>query len=77
MDMSSIGRYLIVFGIAIVIIGAVVLAAGRFGISLGRLPGDLQFEWGNVTCMFPLVSSIIISILLSVILNVILRFLQK
>jgi hypothetical protein len=44
---------------------------------LGRLPGDFRFQTGNITCMIPLATSILLSVVLTILLNVIVRLLNK
>lgn len=75
--MESIARYLMLGGLALFLIGGGVYLASKFGIPLGRLPGDIRIEGENGSFYFPVVSSILISILLTIILNVISKFLQK
>ena len=75
--MESIARYLILGGIVLILIGGGVYLAAKFGISLGRLPGDIRIEGENGSFYFPIVSSILVSILLTIILNEIIRFLNK
>jgi len=62
------GRLLFMFGIALVVIGGVVMLLGRTGLPLGRLPGDILYRRKNTTFYFPLASSILISIVLSIVL---------
>jgi len=69
--MDTAGRVLIVAGVAIAIAGMVVLVAGRLG--LGRLPGDISIEHGNVRLFFPVVTSIVLSLVLTVVLNIAVR----
>ena len=40
---------------------------------LGRLPGDLSFEWGGARVYMPLATSILLSVVLTIILNLLLR----
>lgn len=72
-DPNHIGKWILVLGLGITAVGAVVWLAGRLGLPLGRLPGDLRFETGGVTCFVPLATSILLSLVLTLILNVILR----
>ena len=66
---ATIGRYLIVLGGAIVLIGIVLVLVGRFsGLRIGRLPGDIYIERDKWRFYFPLATSILLSILLSIIL---------
>ncbi|MCU0916349.1 MAG: DUF2905 family protein [Planctomycetes bacterium] len=63
---QQLGKWLIGFGLLIVVIGVLALLLGR--IDLFRLPGD--FSWGgrNWRIYLPLASSIILSLLLTLIL---------
>ncbi len=63
--MSELGKALLALGGLLVLIGAALLVAGRFGIPLGRLPGDFAYKGRNVSVFFPLGTSILISIVLS------------
>jgi Protein of unknown function (DUF2905) len=47
--------------------GAVVLLAGKLGLPLGRLPGDITWRGKHTTVYFPLGSSILISVVLSLV----------
>jgi hypothetical protein len=58
-----VGKFLIIAGLVLVVVGIVWLAGERLG--LGRLPGDVVIERGNTRIYFPIVTSIVISIVLS------------
>ena len=75
--MENIGRFLMLGGIIIFLIGGLVFLAAKFGIPFGRLPGDIHIERGNVSFHFPLASSIVISVVMTIILNVVVRLLRK
>ncbi|WP_169083119.1 DUF2905 domain-containing protein [Paenibacillus sp. PL91] len=64
--MNAIPKLLIVAGIALIIVGLIWAGLGRF-INLGRLPGDIAVEKGNVKFYFPIVTCIVISIVLSLV----------
>jgi len=67
--LGTIGRYLVVFGAAIIVIGVLLILAGRFpGLRLGRLPGDINIERDGWRFYFPLMTSILLSIILSFVL---------
>ena len=54
----------------LIVIGIVLIAAGlaiRFGVPLGRLPGDIVIQKGNSTFYFPIVTCIVVSIILSLV----------
>jgi hypothetical protein len=66
--MAETGRILVALGVALVVIGGIVMLLGRTGVPLGRLPGDFLYRGKNTTLYFPLASSILISIVLSIVL---------
>lgn len=64
--MNELGKALVGIGLLLAVIGAVLMLAGRFGLPLGRLPGDFTYRGKNVSFYFPLGTSILISIVMSV-----------
>ena len=66
--MMELGRILEILGIALAVIGGIVMLLGRTGLPLGRLPGDILYRGKNTTFYFPLASSILISVVLSIVL---------
>jgi hypothetical protein len=69
--MAETGRLLLMLGVALVVIGGIVMLLGRTGLPLGRLPGDFSYRGKNSAFYFPLASSILISVVLSVVLYLI------
>ncbi len=63
--MVDLGKALLGLGILLVIVGGLLLLAGRAGIPLGRLPGDFAYRGKNVQVFFPLGTSIVISVVLT------------
>lgn len=72
-----IGRYLMVLGVGVFALGLLIYLAARLGIPFGRLPGDIKVEGTYLTCIIPLVSSIILSIVLTVLINLLIRYLNR
>jgi len=64
--MNELGKALLGLGLLLAVIGAGLMLAGRFGLPLGRLPGDFAYRGKNVSFYIPLGTSILISIVLSV-----------
>jgi hypothetical protein len=62
--MQPIGKLLVVFGIAIVGIGLLLMFVDRIPF-LGKLPGDISIKRENFRLYFPITTSIIVSLLLS------------
>ena len=58
-------RFLIVLGLAILVIGLLWPHLSRLG--LGRLPGDIVIERENMTFYFPLMTCLLLSVLLSLV----------
>jgi hypothetical protein len=67
-SMVEMGRLLLMLGVALAVIGGVVMLLGRTGLPLGRLPGDVLYRGKNITLYFPLGSSIVISVVLCIVL---------
>jgi hypothetical protein len=75
--MENISRYLIIGGVILILLGGGFYLAGRLGLPLGRLPGDIHIEGKNGSFYFPIVTSIIVSLVLTVVLNIIIRLFHK
>jgi hypothetical protein len=58
-------RFLIVLGLAILVAGLLWPYLSQIG--LGRLPGDIVIERGNVTFYFPLATCLLLSLLFSLV----------
>lgn len=69
--MSDVGRFLVVLGIVLALVGGALVLGGRLG--LGRLPGDLSFGKGNARVYVPVATSIVVSVVLTVVLNLLSR----
>ena len=75
--MDSLARTLMLGGIALFLIGGGVYLAARFGLPLGRLPGDIRIEGENGSFYFPVTTSILVSVVLTIVLNVIVRLWKR
>jgi hypothetical protein len=64
-------------GISLFLIGGLIFLFSRMGINLFQLPGDIRLQSGNISCLVPIVSTILLSILLTLILNIAIRYLDK
>ena len=74
--MESIGRALLIFGGIVVVLGLVLILAGRIPF-LGRLPGDIVLRRDGLSLYFPLMTCLVISIGLSVVVNLVLWLLGR
>jgi hypothetical protein len=66
---DPIGRLLIVAGIVLAGLGLLIVLGPNVP-ALGRLPGDIHIDRGNVQVYIPFGTMIVISIVLTVLLNV-------
>jgi hypothetical protein len=64
----DIGKLLVIVGAVVIAAGLVLMLAGRAHLPLGRLPGDIIYRGKNTTFYFPLATSIVVSVVLSVVL---------
>ena len=80
LDLSGfdmIGKWILVLGLALVLIGAVVWLVESLALPLGRLPGDIRMRGQGWSISFPIVTCIIISIVLTVLLNLFFWFFRR
>ncbi len=77
MDLQNIGKWLIVIGLGLAVVGGLLWVMGRVGVPLGRLPGDIRIEREGFRFYFPITSSILVSVALTILINLILRLIKK
>ncbi len=65
----ELGRWLLVVGIVLALLGALLLYAPRLFAWFGHLPGDIRIERDGVRVYIPLASMLLLSVLLSLLLN--------
>lgn len=75
--METLARYLMIGGIILLLVGGGLYLASKFGIPLGRLPGDIRIEGEHGGFYFPLTTSIVVSVVLTILLNLILKIWGK
>jgi hypothetical protein len=63
----ELGKVLVVFGVALVAVGALLALGVRLPGRLGRLPGDIVIRRENFTLYFPLVTCLLLSVILSLV----------
>jgi hypothetical protein len=74
--MTPLGKLLIAAGGFLILIGVVILLAGRMNLPLGRLPGDISYRGRNTVVFFPITTCIVLSIVLSFVLWLVNRFMR-
>ena len=74
-NLMMLGRWIVVAGIVLAVVRGIVWLLGKAG--LNNLPGTIRFQSGGLTCVIPILASIVLSVVLTIVLNVIVRFLNK
>ncbi len=74
--MDTVGKTLILFGVILIVGGVIVVFLNKIP-GLGHLPGDISIEIGNISCFFPLATSILLSIVLTIVLNLLFRIINR
>lgn len=67
MDMTTLGKLLILVGLVITGLGVMLLAGGKVP-WLGRLPGDILIRGRQGTFYFPLMTCLVVSVVVSLVL---------
>jgi hypothetical protein len=67
MNWVDSGRFLIIAGTVIIIIGLFFVLSDK--IPLGRLPGDFRIGSGRFRLYFPLMTSVLLTVVLTIIVN--------
>ncbi|HEY63780.1 MAG TPA: DUF2905 domain-containing protein [Caldilineae bacterium] len=70
--MGDLGRWLVVFGGFMIVMGILLMVLGRLPWP-GRLPGDIVIKRDNFVFYAPLGTMILLSVVLTVLLNIIFR----
>ena len=75
--LDVVGRWLVIGGITLAVLGGVIWLLARVFPNLSQFPGTIRIQGAGFTCVFPLLSSILLSIILTIVLNVIARFFNR
>ena len=71
--MRTVALAFILIGALFILMGGLLWLAWRFGIPLGRLPGDLRWEGKHWSIAFPVATCLILSIVITILLNLLFR----
>ena len=72
-----IGKWILIFGVVLVVVGAVVWLIESWACRLGRLPGDIRMRGEGWSFHFPIVTCIVVSVVLTVLLNLLFWFWRR
>ena len=76
MDLSDLGKWLIIAGLGLAIVGGILWALGRVPF-LGNLPGDIRIGQGSFGCFLPFATMLLLSVIATIVLNILLRIFRK
>lgn len=69
------GKYIVLIGLAVIVIGALIYFFHDKLHWIGRLPGDIRVEKENFRFYFPITTMILFSIVLTIIIRLVRKFL--
>ena len=69
MDQQT-GKYILIAGIFIVLVGIVIYFFHDYLKWIGKLPGDIRIERENFRFYFPLATMIVVSLLITLLINI-------
>jgi hypothetical protein len=75
-NVSDVGKLLVIVGAGIVVLGLLIWAGGRIPF-FGHLPGDISIQRPNGTIFIPFASCLLLSVVLTVLLNLLLFFFRR
>jgi len=62
--MNDIGKFLVITGLVLAVVGALIWAGVGRG-WFGRLPGDIHYTKGNFSFHFPIITCLLLSAILT------------
>jgi Protein of unknown function (DUF2905) len=75
MGQTETGKYIILAGILIMILGIIYYYFGNLFSWMGKLPGDIKYDSGSTKVFFPITTCILITVLLNLVIYLVKRFL--
>jgi len=70
----ELGKFVLVVGAILVVIGALMISGVKMPFRLGHLPGDIAYQGRHGSFYFPIVTCIVLSVALTLILWIINAF---
>lgn len=74
MNLTAVGKFLVVSGLFLTLLGVLLFVAGKAGFPFGRLPGDLSFRGKHFIFFAPFGTMILVSLVLTILVNLFLRW---
>ncbi len=76
-DLATVGKWLVIAGLSLALVGGGLWLLGHWGLPLGRLPGDIRIERPGFTFYLPLTSSVLVSLGLTLLVNILARLIKR
>ena len=76
-DTSTLGKWVVLLGLGLALLGGMIWLVGKTGLPLGRLPGDIHIQRDGFSFYFPLATCILISVGLTVLINLLARLFKR
>jgi hypothetical protein len=76
MNLEAAGKWLLILGLGLAAAGGLVWLLGRVWPGMSNLPGTIRLQVGGITCVIPLLASIVLSVALTVLLNLAAKLLK-
>lgn len=68
--MQDTGKWIILVGVALVIVGSIWYFFGDKLSFIGNLPGDIKYEGDNFRFYFPLMTMLLISVIINIVIRI-------
>lgn len=75
-NLETLGKWLVIIGFCFAILGGILWGLSKF-FDWEKFPGTIRMQISSITCIFPLLGSIILSIVMTVVLNLIVRLFNR
>lgn len=75
--MQDMGKWLVVIGCVLALLGGMIWIGNKVGIPFGNLPGDISVSREKFSFYFPIVTSIVVSIVLTILINIFFSIFKK
>jgi hypothetical protein len=75
--LAMIGKWILILGVVLVVVGSLIWLLESLGLPLGRLPGDIRMRGEGWSFSVLVVTCIVVSIVLTVLLNLFFWFLRR
>ncbi len=75
-NLEVIGRWIVLIGVGLIVVGSVFWLLAKIP-GIEHIPGNLKIELQGITCIIPIVGSVVLSVILTLILNLLVKVFYK